>query len=89
MMVFPNTNSGYGMGEERIYCDEETPLHPISLYGKVELEEMLLNGGECVTFRFATVFGTSPRMHLDLLVNDFTYRTVTDRTVVLFEPHFK
>ncbi len=91
MMIFPNTNSGYGIGQEGIYCDENSPLNPVSLYGKlkVDLEKYLLDSGECVTFRFATVFGVSPRMRLDLLVNDFTYRAVTDRTLVLFEPHFK
>lgn len=91
MLVFPSTNSGYGVGEGRIECDETTPLRPISLYGqlKVELERYLLDRGNCVTFRFATLFGTSPRMRLDLLVNDFTYRAVVDRFVVLFEPHFK
>jgi nucleoside-diphosphate-sugar epimerase len=91
MLVFPSTNSGYGVGETNIHCDEDTPLRPISLYGrlKVELEKFLLDRGNCVTFRFATLFGTSPRMRLDLLVNDFTYRAVVDRFVVLFEPHFK
>jgi len=90
-LIFPSTNSGYGVGEANIHCDEETPLRPVSLYGrlKVELEKYLLDRGDCVTFRFATLFGTSPRMRLDLLVNDFTYRAVTDRFVVLFEPHFK
>jgi nucleoside-diphosphate-sugar epimerase len=91
MMIFPSTNSGYGVGEEGIHCDEDTPLRPVSLYGrlKVDLESLLLDRGTFVTFRFATLFGTSPRMRLDLLVNDFTYRAVTDRFVVLFEPHFK
>jgi nucleoside-diphosphate-sugar epimerase len=91
ILIFPSTNSGYGVGEANIYCDEDTPLRPISLYGrlKVELEKYLLDRGDCVTFRFATLFGTSPRMRLDLLVNDFTYRAVVDRFVVLFEPHFK
>jgi nucleoside-diphosphate-sugar epimerase len=91
MLIFPSTNSGYGVGEKNIECDENTPLRPVSLYGrlKVELEQYLLDRGNCVTFRFATLFGTSPRMRLDLLVNDFTYRAVTDRFVVLFEPHFK
>ena len=91
MMVFPSTNSGYGVGENNIECDESTPLRPVSLYGrwKVELEAYLLDRGNCVTFRFATLFGTSPRMRLDLLVNDFAYRAVFDRCVVLFEPHFK
>jgi nucleoside-diphosphate-sugar epimerase len=91
LLIFPSTNSGYGVGQADIYCDEDTPLRPISLYGqlKVDLESILLDKGNCVTFRFATLFGISPRMRLDLLVNDFTYRAVTDRCVVLFEPHFK
>lgn len=91
LMVFPSTNSGYGVGGADIHCDEETPLQPVSLYGrlKVELESWLLDRGNCVTFRFATLFGISPRMRLDLLVNDFTHRAVTDRFIVLFEAHFK
>ena len=91
MIIFPTTNSGYGIGQEGIYCTEETPLNPISLYGrlKVDLENLLLDSGSCITLRLATVFGISPRMRLDLLVNDFTYRAVTDRTVVLFEAYFK
>jgi nucleoside-diphosphate-sugar epimerase len=90
-MIFPSTNSGYGVGESGIHCDEDTPLRPVSLYGrlKVELESYLLDSGRFATFRFATLFGVSPRMRLDLLVNDFTYRAVTDRSVVLFEAHFK
>ena len=90
-MIFPSTNSGYGVGEDNMFCDENTPLRPISLYGKlkVSIEQYLLDSGECATFRFATIFGMSPRMRLDLLVNDFTYHAVTDRAVVLFEPHFK
>jgi nucleoside-diphosphate-sugar epimerase len=91
MIVYPCTNSGYGIGESGILCDEETPLRPISVYGrlKVDAEKILLDRGGCVTFRFATLFGISPRMRLDLLVNDFTFRAVVDRFVVLFEPHFK
>jgi nucleoside-diphosphate-sugar epimerase len=91
LLVFPSTNSGYGIGEQGVYCDEETPLRPISHYGrlKVEVESFLLDRGNCVTFRFATVFGISPRMRLDLLVNDFVYRAATDRFIVLFEAHFK
>jgi nucleoside-diphosphate-sugar epimerase len=90
-LIFPSTNSGYGVGEAGIHCNEDTPLRPVSLYGrlKVELEQFLLDRGTCVTFRFATLFGSSPRMRLDLLVNDFTYRAVVDRFVVLFEAHFK
>lgn len=91
MIVFPCTNSGYGIGQSDIYCDEDSPLRPVSLYGrlKVDIESYLLEKGNCVTFRFATLFGISPRMRLDLLVNDFTYRAVVDRFIVLFEPHFK
>lgn len=89
-IIFPTTNSGYGIGERGVYCTEETPLRPITLYGKlkVEIEKVLLDAGNCITLRLATVFGISPRMRLDLLVNDFTYRAVNDRFLVLFEPHF-
>ena len=91
VIIFPTTNSGYGVGQKGIYCTENTPLKPISLYGrlKVEIEKMLLGAGNCITLRLATVFGISPRMRLDLLVNDFTYRAVTDHFLVLFESHFK
>lgn len=90
-ILFPTTNSGYGIGEKGIHCTEETPLRPISLYGrlKVDIEKALLDSGRAVTFRLATVFGASPRMRLDLLVNDFTYRAYKDKFVVLFEEHFK
>jgi nucleoside-diphosphate-sugar epimerase len=90
-VIFPNTNSGYGIGQEGAYCTEESPLNPVSLYGKlkVEAENLVLAAGDSITLRLATVFGTSPRMRLDLLVNDFTYRAVTDRFVILFEAHFK
>jgi len=90
-IVFPTTNSGYGVGQNGIHCTEETPLQPISLYGKlkVEIEKILLDSENVITLRFATLFGTSPRMRLDLLVNDFTYRAVHDRFLVLFEAHFK
>jgi len=91
IIIFPSTNSGYGIGQKDIYCNEETPLNPISLYGrlKVEAEKLILDAGNCITLRLATVFGTSPRMRLDLLVNDFTYRAVTEHSLVLFEAHFK
>ena len=90
-VLFPNTNSGYGIGETGVLCTEETPLRPISLYGrlKVEAEERVLSSPATLTLRLATVFGVSPRMRLDLLVNDFTYRAVTDGFVVLFEADFK
>ena len=88
--ISPTTNSGYGVGQAGVFCTEETPMNPISLYGvlKVELEQALLDAG-AVSLRLATVCGVSPRMRLDLLVNDFTYRAVVDRFVVLFEAHFK
>lgn len=91
IIIFPTTNSGYGISQKGVYCTEETPLNPISLYGrlKVELEKILLEAGNCITLRLATVFGISPRMRLDLLVNDFTYRAVTDRFLILFQSHFK
>jgi len=90
-IIFPTTNSGYGVGHEGIYCTEETPLNPISLYGrlKVETEKTVLEAGNSITLRLATVFGISPRMRLDLLVNDFVYRGVNDKCIVLFEAHFK
>ena len=91
LLIFPCSNSGYGIGQKGMYCDENTPMKPVSLYGKlkVEIDKYLLDKGDCITFRFATLFGASPRMRLDLLVNDFTYRAFTDKTVVLFESHFK
>jgi nucleoside-diphosphate-sugar epimerase len=90
-VLMPITNSGYGIGQPGVECTEDSPLNPISLYGrtKVEAERLLLDSGEAISFRLATVFGASPRMRLDLLVNDFVYRAVTDRAVVLFEAHFK
>jgi nucleoside-diphosphate-sugar epimerase len=90
-ILMPVTNSGYGIGEKDKYCTEESPLRPISLYGvtKVEAEKAVLPRENSVTFRLATVFGMSPRMRLDLLVNDFVYRAVHDRAVVVFEGHFK
>ncbi|MGA2625207.1 MAG: SDR family oxidoreductase [Bacteroidota bacterium] len=90
-VLYPTTNSGYGVGQEGVYCTEETPLNPLSLYAKTkaESEKLLLDTGNCISFRLATVFGMSPRMRLDLLVNDFTYRAFSDRFIVLFEAHFK
>jgi nucleoside-diphosphate-sugar epimerase len=90
-IITPITNSGYGIGEAGKVCTEESPLNPISLYGttKVEAEHAVLERGNAISFRLATVFGMSPRMRLDLLVNDFVYRAIHDRAVVLFESHFK
>lgn len=91
IVVYPTTNSGYGIGETGKFCTEETPLKPISLYGvtKCEAENSVLGQGNGVSLRLATVMGMSPRMRIDLLVNDFTWRAVTDRAVVIFEGHFK
>lgn len=90
-ILFPTTNSGYGIGEPGKFCTEDTPLRPLTLYGttKVEAEKLILERENSITFRLATVFGLSPRMRLDLLVNDFVYRAVNDSTVVVFEGHFK
>lgn len=90
-ILYPNTNSGYGIGQKTEYCTEKTALNPLSLYGKlkVQAEEILLSSGQAIAFRLATVFGVSPRMRLDLLVNDFTFRACQDRCIVLFEEHFR
>lgn len=90
-IIIPTTNSGYGVGQKGIYCTEETPLTPISFYGKtkVDAEKIVLGRGNGISLRLATVFGMSPRMRIDLLVNDFTYRAVKDRFIVIFEGHFK
>ena len=90
-IVMPTTNSGYGIGEPGKFCTEETPLRPVSLYGrdKVAAEQIVLGRENAISLRLATVFGMSPRMRIDLLVNDFVHRAVTDRFVVLFEAHFK
>ena len=90
-ILMPVTNSGYGVGESGKFCTEETPMRPISLYGvtKVRAEETVLERENSISFRLATVFGMSPRMRVDLLLNDFVYRAVNDRAVLIFEGHFK
>ena len=90
-MIYPTTNSGYGIGKKDQYCTEETPLNPISEYGrnKVEAEKIILNRKNSISFRLATVFGVSPRMRTDLLVNDFTLKAVKDGYIVLFQENFK
>jgi nucleoside-diphosphate-sugar epimerase len=90
-VLMPTTNSAYGTGDENNFCTEESPLRPISLYAreKVEVEDELMQRDNAISFRLATVFGMSPRMRVDLLVNDFTHRAVHDRFVVLFESSFK
>ncbi|MBM3359722.1 MAG: SDR family oxidoreductase [Betaproteobacteria bacterium] len=91
VVLMPTTNSAYGTGDENNFCTEESPLRPISQYAieKVAVEKELMQHPNAISFRLATVFGMSPRMRIDLLVNDFTYRAVHDRFVVLFESHFK
>jgi len=90
-LLIPITNSGYGIGEKDKFCTEESPLRPISFYGKtkVEAEKAVMQSHEAISFRLATVFGASPKMRTDLLVNDFVYRAVYDKAVILFEAHFK
>jgi len=90
-IIMPTTNSAYGTGDENNFCTEESPLNPISKYAidKVAVEEMLMQRENSISYRLATVFGMSPRMRTDLLVNDLTYRAVNDGYVIIFEGHFK
>jgi nucleoside-diphosphate-sugar epimerase len=94
-IIFPTTDSGYGVGErdeERpVYCDENTPLNPISLYGrlKAKAEKAILKAGNSISLRLAAVFGVSPRMRWDSLINNFVYRALKDKYLELYEPHFK
>lgn len=90
-ILIPTTNSGYGIGKPGKECTEASPLKPITLYGrtKVEAEKMVMERGNSVSLRLATLFGMAPRMRLDLLVNDFVYRAVHDRSVVLYEADAK
>lgn len=91
LVIYPTTNSGYGTKSGEVHCTEETALEPISLYGqtKVDAEKEFLNSKNAITLRLATVFGLSPRMRLDLLVNHFTYMAVTEGYLVIFEKDFK
>jgi nucleoside-diphosphate-sugar epimerase len=91
IILMPTTNSAYGSGDKNNFCTEESPLRPISNYAieKVAVEKELMQHANAISFRLATVFGMSPRMRIDLLVNDFTHRAVKDGAVVLFESHFK
>ena len=90
-ILYPNTNSGYGIGVNQTECTEESPLNPISVYGttKCDSENFLKSNTDAIIFRLATVFGVSPRMRTDLLVNDFTYKAITDKYIVVFEKTFK
>ena len=91
LVLYPNTNSGYGISDKNDFCTEETPLNPISLYGttKCKVEDFCMQKGNAICFRLATVFGPSDRMRIDLLVNDFVYRALKDKYLVLFEENFR
>ena len=90
-ILYPNTNSGYGLGLGQTECTEESPLTPISVYGqtKCDAENFLRTSTDAIIFRLATVFGVSTRMRTDLLVNDFVYKAITDKYIVVFEKTFK
>ena len=91
-IIYLTTNSGYGIGEKNKYCDENSPLKPISLYGRTKCdseEEILSNLKNYICFRLATVFGFSYRMRSDLLVNNFVYTAIKKKKLTIFEPHFR
>ncbi len=90
-IIYPNTNSGYGIGKKNAYCDETSPLNPISLYGKtkVDCEKIILKFQNSIVFRLATVFGSSYRMRTDLLVNYLVKEATLKNKIDLFEPHFR
>ncbi len=91
LIIYPNTNSGYGTKSSDLHCDEDSPLEPISLYGrvKVDAERELLESENTIVLRLATVFGMSPRMRIDLLVNHFVYTALNEKYIVIFEKDFK
>jgi nucleoside-diphosphate-sugar epimerase len=91
LIIYPTTNSGYGTKSGDVFCTEETPLEPITLYGrtKSDAEAVVLDSENAITLRLATVFGMSPRMRMDLLVNHFVYTALSDRYIVIFEKDFK
>jgi len=90
-IIYLTTNSGYGVGKKNKYCDEKSPLTPISLYGqtKVGAEKIIMKSKNSIGFRLATVFGNSYRMRTDLLVNNFVFKAIKDKKLTLFEPHFR
>ena len=90
-IIYLTTNSGYGIGKKDKYCDEKSPLNPISLYGqtKVGAEKIIMKSKNSIGFRLATVFGNSYRMRTDLLVNNFVFKAIKDKKLTLFEPHFR
>ena len=90
-VILPVSNSGYGIGKSGEFCTEESPLNPISLYGqtKVQSESIIMERENSISFRLATVFGMSPRMRIDLLVNYFVNKALTEKKIQIFEGHFK
>ena len=90
-IIYPTTNSGYGVGEKNKFCDENSPLRPVSLYGvtKLQAEKIILSHKNSICFRLATVFGYSYRMRTDLIVNNFTQKAVKEKKLEIFEPHFR
>ena len=91
-IIYLTTNSGYGIGEKNKYCDENSPLKPISLYGRTKCDsekEIMSNLKNYICFRLATVFGFSYRMRSDLLVNNFVYTAIKKKKLTIFEPHFR
>jgi nucleoside-diphosphate-sugar epimerase len=90
-IIYTNSNSGYGIGDKKKYCDEKSPLNPISLYGrtKVDAEECVMKFGNSITFRLATVFGYSYRMRTDLLLNNLVLLALKNKKLDIFEPHFR
>lgn len=90
-IIIPTTNSGYGIGSKNSFCTETSPINPISIYGitKMAAEKLLLKRGNAISLRLATVFGMSPRMRLDLLVNNFCHIALTQKKIEIFEGHFR
>tara|TARA_Y100000590_G_C15612976_1_gene974577 strand:- start:416 stop:1351 length:936 start_codon:yes stop_codon:yes gene_type:complete len=90
-IIYLTTNSGYGVGKKDKYCDEKSPLNPISLYGrtKVQAEKIVMQSKNAIAFRLATVFGYSYRMRTDLLVNNFVYKAIKEKKLTIYEPHFR
>ena len=90
-LIYLTSNSGYGVGEKNKYCDENSPLNPISLYGKTkcDAEKIVSKNKNAVSFRLATVFGSSYRMRSDLIVNNFVQTAVIKKKLDIFEPNFR
>ena len=90
-IIFLMSNSGYGVGEKDKFCTEDSPLNPISLYGKTkcDAEKEVIKAKNYVCFRLATVFGFSYRMRSDVIVNNFVFNALKDKELKLFEPHFR